>query len=81
METAEVNAAAYRDAKGKEMKVGDLVLVPFRISKLQGSSSQLVHLETVEAYGHINPAVKDKLQGRTRTGIWVEPAQIELSQS
>ena len=66
--TTEAVEIPYKDAKGKEMKVGDLVLIPFRVSKLQGSVAQFVHLETVDAYGHINPTAKDKLQGRTRTG-------------
>jgi len=76
METAEV---VYKDSKGKEIHAGDTVLIPFRVAKLGGGQAQLLHLESVEAYGHANPAAQDKLHGRTRTGIWVEPSQIELA--
>jgi len=49
------------------------------VAKLSGSRSPLVHLESEEAYGHANPADRGPLKGRTRTGIWVEPDQIEIA--
>jgi hypothetical protein len=71
----------YKDSKGAEVKVGDTVLVPCRVVKLVGNAAPLVHLETDEAYGHVNPNVGGALKGRTKTAFWVEPAQIEVQKS
>ena len=68
----------YKDAKGNEIKPHDIVLVPCRVINLTGVSSPLVHLESVEAYGHINPNVGGPLKGRTKTAFWAEPSQIEV---
>jgi hypothetical protein len=71
----------YKDSKGQPIEVGATVLVPCRVVKLVGNTGALVQLESLEAYGHINPNVKDKLQGRTRTAFWAEPGQIEVQQA
>jgi hypothetical protein len=68
----------YKDSKGQEIKVGATVLVPCRVLKLSGNRSELVHLETQEAYGHVNPDVDNALKGRTKTAFWAEPSQIEV---
>jgi hypothetical protein len=69
----------YKDSNGQEIKVGQTVLVPFRVSKLAGGQGgQLVHLESQEAYGHINPNVDGPLKGRTKNGLWAEPSQIAV---
>lgn len=79
--TDAVEAVSYKDKQGREIKQHEVVLIPFRVIKLAGMSSQLVHLETVEAYGHINPNVGGELRGRTKTALWVEPSQIEVSET
>jgi|HubBroStandDraft_6_1064221.scaffolds.fasta_scaffold00599_21 hypothetical protein len=68
----------YKDSKGNEVKLGDTVLVPCRVVKLVGNAAPLVHLETEEAYGHVNQNIGGPLKGRTKTAIWVEPSQIEV---
>jgi hypothetical protein len=68
----------YQDSKNQEITVGAIVLVPCRVVKLAGNNSPLVHLESIEAYGHINPNVTGALKGRTKTAFWAEPAQIEV---
>lgn len=68
----------YKDKNGKEIKVGDTVLVPCTVLKLTGHAGQLVHLESHEAYGHANAAVQGPLKGRTKTAFWAEPDQIEV---
>jgi hypothetical protein len=68
-----------KDSKGTEIKVGKRVLVPCVVTKIGGTQSALVHLETEQAYGHENPEVKGALKGRTKTGLWVEPGQIEVT--
>jgi len=71
----------YSDSKGQEIKVGATVLVPFRVVKLAGNSAQLVQLETVEAYGHINPNADGPNKGRTKNALWAEPTQIEVQKA
>lgn len=72
---------AFEDAKKKEIKLHDTVQIPFRVVKLGGSQSPLVHLESVEAYGHANPNGEGPLKGRTKTALWVEPQQIEVTEA
>jgi hypothetical protein len=67
----------FEDKSGKELTVGQTVLIPFRVTKLGGGQSPLVHLETIEAYGHENAAVGGALKGKTKNGLWAEPGQIE----
>jgi hypothetical protein len=67
-----------KDKKGNDVKVGSLVLVPCRVVKLGGSRAPLVHIETVDAYGHENPNVTGGLKGRTKTAFWAEPEQLEV---
>jgi hypothetical protein len=69
-----------KDKSGKDVTVGSIVHVPFRVSKLAGSRSPLVHLESLEAYGHENAAAGGALKGKTRSGFWAEPEQIEISE-
>lgn len=69
----------YKDSKGKDVKLGDTVLVPCRVVKLVGHASPLVHLESEEAYGHTNPDANGPFKGRTKTAFWVEPSQIEVA--
>lgn len=76
METATVQ---YKDQDGKEIKLNSLVLVPCRVIKLGGGQAPLVHIESVEAYGHINPNVTGPLKGRTKTAFWAEPEQIKVA--
>jgi hypothetical protein len=72
----------YKDSKGNEIKHGDVVLVPCRVVKLVGGrGGALVHLESVEAYGHINPNAEGALKGRTRTAFWAEPDQFEIQKA
>lgn len=71
-------ASAFKSRNAKELKVGTVINVPFRVVKLAGSHAPLVHLESVEAYGHTNPNANDKLGGRTKTALWVEPDQIDV---
>jgi hypothetical protein len=78
MENEVATAAGYKDAKGKEIEVGQVVLVPFRVIKMGGNVGPLLHLESVDAYGHINPNASGPLKGRTKTAFWVEPNQIEV---
>jgi hypothetical protein len=68
----------YKDKNGIEIKAGATVLVPCRVLKLSGNRAELVHLETVEAYGHVNPNADGPFKGRTKTAFWVEPSQIEV---
>jgi hypothetical protein len=68
----------YKDKNGKEIKAGATVLVPCRVVKLSGNRAELVHLETQEAYGHINPNAEGPLKGRTKTAFWAEPSQIAV---
>ena len=58
-----------KDKKGNDVKLGSLVLVPCRVVKLGGSRAPLVHIETVDAYGHENPNVPGGLKGRTKTAF------------
>jgi hypothetical protein len=74
-------AVSYKDQAGQEIKVGSLVLVPFRVTKLAGSTAPLLHLESIDAYGHENLSAPGPLKGRTKTGIWVEPGQIKVGDS
>jgi hypothetical protein len=76
----EENNVEYKDSKGNEIKVGATVLVPCRVIKLGGNASELVHLESLQAYGHINPNADGPNQGRTKTAFWAEPAQITVEQ-
>jgi hypothetical protein len=69
-----------KDKKGNEVQNGSVVLIPFRVIKLGGTQSPLVHLETVEAYGHENPAAGGPYKGRSKTAFWAEPGQIEVEQ-
>lgn len=62
-----------KDKNGKDVTLGSVVLVPFRVIKLGGHQSPLVHLETAEAYGHE--------KGRTKTALWAEPSQLEVADS
>jgi hypothetical protein len=71
---------AYKDKNGKEVEEGSTVLVRCRVIKLTGSHAPLVHLESVEAYGHENPNVRGADKGKTRTAFWAEPSQIEVSE-
>jgi hypothetical protein len=66
------------DKKGNEVKVGSVVLVPCRVSKLAGTRGQLVQLETIEAYGHENPNAGGQFKGRTKSAFWAEPEQLEV---
>lgn len=70
-----------KDKNGKDIEHGSVVLVPFRVIKLGGTQSALVHLETVEAYGHENPVASGPLKGRTKTAFWAEPGQIAVTES
>jgi len=73
---------AYEDSKGNEIKAGAIVLVPCRVVKLAGGrGGELVHLESVEAYGHVNPNAEGALKGRTKTAFWAEPKQIEVQKA
>jgi hypothetical protein len=71
----------YKDSKGAEIKVGATVMVPCRVAKLVGNQAPLVHLESIEAYGHINPNIDGPLKGRTKTAFWAEPGQIEVEKA
>lgn len=75
-----VVASPFKSRSGKEIKVGDIINVPCRVIKLAGSHAPLVHLESVEFYGHANPNAGDKNKGRTKTAFWAEPDQIETSE-
>ncbi len=68
-----------KDKNGKEIAVGSVVLIPCRVIKLAGSHAPLIHLESVEAYGHENPHIGGALKGKTKTAFWVEPSQVEVS--
>jgi len=81
MATEAVSQTPYKDQVGREIKVGSMVLIPFRVTKFAGAAAPLLQLESLEAYGHENPSAQGPLKGRTRTGIWVEPGQIKLSDS
>lgn len=69
---------ALQGKNGKELKVGTLVHVPFRVVKIGGHNSPLVHLESVEAYGHENKNAPGPLKGKTKTAFWVEPGQVDV---
>ena len=69
-----------KDRKDKEVKVGSRLLIPCVVVEVAGSQSPLLHIETVDAYGHENPAVKTAMHGKTKTAMWVEPGQIEVAE-
>lgn len=69
-----------KDKKGQDVQHSSIVLIPFRVIKVGGTQSPLVHLETVDAYGHENPTAGGPLKGRTKTSFWAEPGQIEVTQ-
>jgi hypothetical protein len=71
---------AFKDKNEKEIKVGSTVLVPCRVIKLAGSHAPLVHLESLEAYGHENANIPGPLKGRTKTAFWAEPTQVEVEE-
>ncbi len=72
-------ATEYKDKNGKELKAGSIVNVPCRVIRCAGTNSQLIHLETAEAYGHENPDVQGPFRGRTKTAFWAEPGQVEVA--
>jgi hypothetical protein len=71
--------SVYKSKEGKELVRGSVVLVPCRVIKLGGNRAPLVHLETVEAYGHNAPSDHSPLKGRTKTAFWAAPDQLSQS--
>ncbi len=65
----------YQDASGKELKAFDTVNVPFKVRKID-STTNLVHMESVDAYGHKNPLATDEIEGLTKTAFWAHPEQL-----
>jgi len=66
-----------KDSKGADVNLGDVVLIPMKVTKLGGRNSPLIQLETVERYGHDNGVV-GPLSGLTRWSFWAEPTQVEV---
>jgi hypothetical protein len=69
-DTETAPAMTYKDKKGLEVKPGGIVMIAYRVTKLGGNQAPLLHLETIEPYGHG--------QGPTKAALWVEPGQIEV---
>ena len=67
--------------KTASAEVGADVAIPFRVTKLGGSRSPLVLLETPDFYGRPDRRVKNPQMGRTRASFWAEPSQVEVAKS
>lgn len=64
-----------KDKNGKDIAVNDVILIPFRVSKLGGGTGPLIEIQTVEKYGHDNGVV-GPMSGLVRWRFWCEPTQV-----